>query len=337
MSNDACTNLAASDPKAAVLYDILPGDIKAKLSPAQNCQARARSIYANSISLLEKEEDEFVTSGGHSGRPFTDLVSTKTTFRVPWLVNDFNPLTNTDNQMLVKIGGAIAKARAETKAKGLVEGTLEFNRAFVAELVSWMESAKGVSFVVVEVEGASREMMLMEFLVQPDGRREGDCSELSRLAYTVFRLAGLAPEFLYVEKDRIDPEITEHMAIGLHLDPDHPEKIFIVDLYHHIVSDQGHTEQSKLTALGAMAVYYDNLATMLWKSPQGNNETDRIRKLYQEAMRYDPGFAHTHFNYSLLLWQRYGNKAEACNEARRAADLRPAGSGYAKRMQKYCK
>ena len=289
--------------------------------------------FEAAIHLLEQEEEAFAASNGKSRRPFTDLVSTKTDFRVPWLFNDFNPKTATDDALLLSATKAIAGIKGRIAATGAREETPAFRRQLAADLVAWIMSPKGLDAKTVTSwqdydsvvrfmtlprkklipvlkgeqslrEPAGTEDTLLELLGRPSKERYGDCSMLARVAYAVFRLAGLDPTFIDVQRDRFDPTITEHAAVGFAPDPSQPGKLLTVDLYHDgWVSEEGHPLQSAISAVSALAVYLNDRAIdlALAKGTRHPSELDHIDRIFQLALAYDPSYALIRSNYDIFL------------------------------------
>jgi len=195
---------------------------KPKLVPMtrRNGKTENGEIYAAAIDLLEKEEDRFAKSGGKAKRPFTDLVSTCTNFRVPWLFNDFDKATRSDDRSLLAIVRKINSIRRSIKR--FKPNTYNYNLTFLHRLVQWMEKA---------VHRKSRVFYESTNLELMKGA-PGDCTELTRFAYAVLRLAGFKPQFLLVTKHAFSPRLQYHMAVGVALNPKKPNDLIHVDLYH---------------------------------------------------------------------------------------------------------
>lgn len=281
-------------------------------------------VYGAIISLLEREEDAFVESGGKASRPFTDLVSMQSTFRVPWLMNDFSPTTTRDDRLLLTLAGGIDRIKGAIGASGPPAGTKAFNTALVRELTRWMLSPNGLRAAPIGLDEI--EEPLVDFLSRRDPSRRGDCTELSRLAYEVFRLAGLRTTFFDVQQDAFDPTITQHMAVGVALDPAYPGRFTTIDLVHHgWISEEGHPLQSTMPAISALAVYEGSRAlhAMDGATDIDTSLTANVDALFQRALSYDPFYPLTHYNYAFFLSQWKGNRTGAIEEARRAEGLRP--------------
>lgn len=185
-----------------------------------NGKLEDEETYAAAIERLEKEQHRFASSGGKARRRFTNLVSSCTGFRLPWLFNDFDPGTSSDDDVLAGIVKKIAAIKKSVK--GFRRGTIDYKVAFLYKLVSWMERAvKRQSYV--PYESSNLELM---------NGAPGDCTELTRFAYAVLKLAGFKPEFIIVIKHAPNARPRHHrVAVGVPLDPKNPNDLMQVDLY----------------------------------------------------------------------------------------------------------
>lgn len=318
--------------------------VSATTSPKDFAACYTPSINLNDtnsvIAKLEKEELTFAQSGGQSPRLLTDCISTHTTLRFPFFFNDFDPATKNDDQMLLQIYGFIQIIRKKLSEKGLKEGSYQLNKELADKLIDYIKQENGIGIKRGEV--VTQEMTLIEFLRQRIGNRKGDCTEFSYLAFAIFRLAGLKPKFVYVTKNEFEPTVTEHMAIVAALNPDKPEQLTTIDLHYDFVSTQGHTEQSEMSFLTALAVYTNSRAghEFLPKTAECSmDETEkfRIEGLFQKAIRYDPNYAPAHHNYAFFLDKcKIGKKAEACAEAEMAQKIRPSNMEFRKLHYSLC-
>lgn len=308
--------------------------------PAIPCPPEFPKVDLNNlesvVAQLEQEEVAFAESRGVSPRPFTDFIVSEKTIRIPWLFNDFNPNTKSDDELLLQISGFIYAIKRNISSKGLVEGSLEFNRALFGELISWINAPSGIG--ILPMQGANREMTIDEFFAQPRGKRTGDCSELSRLAYSIFRLAGLRPVFLYVTRNKIEPKVTEHMAIGVKLDPAHPDKLTTVDLSYNYISEEGHPEQSVMLLTSGLAVFGNNLATLIMEGAGTLRQTSaaRVEELLLEAIKLDPNYPPAHYNYAKFLIEWRDDTGGACTQATIALKLRPTNALFHRLKLRAC-
>ena len=224
-------------------------------------------------------------------------------------------------------------------ASGLPAGSERFNRALAEKLVDWMLSPNGIG--ALPIKTASREETLIELLGHQRNRRRGDCSELTWLAYGVFRLAGLKPKFIDVQRDAFNPSLNAHIAIGVSLNPENPGALTTIDLYHTEeargwISDEGHLMQSAMPATSALAAYATNLAYYAMVEPGGIGNANTIEQLYQSAFSYDPYYPLTHYNYAFFLMGQKKDSAGACREAKKAEELRPFDSDFKSLARKFC-
>ena len=321
--SDPCRALKSTDPQAASLCHLLTQEMGVPLESIDKgvpyihcteskCQMQtvegtagnglpeAGEVFEASIALMEKEENAFAASSGKTERRFTDLVSTKTTFRVPWLFNDFNKNTNHDDQLLLKTSNKIReiKDKIRKNGHGKKEGTYSFNRKVLEALIRWMEDSNGM---------------------------EGYCDKLTRNSYAISRLAEFSPTFVDVQRNKFDSETYSHNAVGVRLDPSNPDRVTIVDLYYGVILEEGHLMQSEMPAISALTVYHLNEAYSLMtdKDADRKGDAERLEKLFLEALRYDPHYAVVHFNYAFFLEYWKADRQGARIEAKKASQLRP--------------
>jgi hypothetical protein len=343
--SDPCRTLKSTDPQAAGLCHLLTQEMGVPLESIDKgvpyircteskCQMQmvegtagngipeAGEVYEASIALLEREEDAFAASDGKTERRFTDLVSTTTTFHVPWLYNDFNPNTHHDDRLLLSTAKKIREIKQKIRDDGKKDGTYAFNRELLKHLVSWKKGPKSPG--VVRVDFGKRELTLIQCREQPKGKCKGDCTELSRDIYADFRLATLNTAFIDVQRTAYDPQVKDHNAVGVRLNPLDPDRITTVDLYYGVILKRGHLMQSEMPAISALAAYNSNLATLLMtdKDADRQRDTERIENLFLEAIRYDPYHATVHNNYANFLDTWKGDRKGACAEAKKASQLR---------------
>ena len=302
---------------------VLRSNFKQNRSPVEKVPNTAgdgrlepNEIYGAAIKKLEEEEDRFVATNGRSGRPFTDLVSNCSTFRVPWLFNDFNTKTTRDNRTLLHIAAKIAAIKKSIRHRS---DTYEYKSALLAKLVSWMEgSLNRTGYISVESTN-----------LQMANGHLGDCTELSRFAYAIFRMAGLKPEFLIVTKHAFNPSIRYHMAVGIPIHPSFPDFLTQVDLYHKdFVKDlyrhPGRVSASPQTmlAVGAVTEGFHILHNSLPSTP-AQALFDQTFKHYSLALTFDEHFPDAHYNLASVLYE-LGNRMELAKEFNdKALKLRP--------------
>lgn len=344
--------LKKQDPRAAALYAILREDIGVadssidrgvpfvdcdikscrrgtKPGTRENGEIEPGEVYETAVELLEKEEDAFAASGGSEKRPFTDLVSTKTDFRVPWLFNDFDPKTTSDDEVLLSAAGAVAKTKKELSAVGKKGGTPAFNRELVKKLVSTMLSKNG--FGLIPLPPKAPEETVLELLSHAPGKRAGACTELSRLAYGLFRLAGLKTTFVEVQQDYFDISENFHMAVGVKLNPEEPKNLTTVDmLYNGWISDTGHILQSEMPAVTSLAAYVTNRASfeMLNGAQKSQKTEKRLEALFNEAIGFDSSFSIARYSFAYFYEEWQNDLESAGKEAAEAARLRPFDKLY---------
>ncbi len=302
-----------------------------KPGTAGNGRLEEGEIYEAAIKLLEREEDSFVLSVGKKKRPFTNLVSRKSDFRVPWLFNDFNPKTNSDDGLLLRMGKLIAKAKAEAAAEAGSPKTENFRTLLTEKLVKRMLAEDGLA--LKPQPPRAPEETVVEMLAKPKPERKGACTELSRIAYGLFRLAGLAPSFVEVQKDARDAESNNHMAVAVTPDPNRPEKKLTVDMLHHgWISESGHTLQAEMPAVTSLAAYFTNKAhfEMYSGKPETKEQADKVEAIFDEAISFDPSFSLVRQNYSIFLKYRKKDDEGARREAKEAVKLRPFDAKYRK-------
>jgi hypothetical protein len=291
----------------------------------RNGKLEKGEVYAAAIKLLEKEEDRFVKSKGRSRRPFTDLVSSCTNFRVPWLFNDFNKATTSDDRSLLNIVRKIASIRRGIK--NFKPNTYNYNLTFLHRLVRLMEKVvKRRSYVPYE----SSNLELLK-------GAPGDCTELTRFAHAVLRLAGFKPEFILVTKHAFSPQIRYHMAVGVPLDPKKPNKLTQVDLYHKGFLGYSHPEWVRATKRTMLAV--EAVTSGFHWSALRNTVLKRTGLIargmlyfvstimmlnYKRALQFDEYFPDAYYNMAGVLYKLGRRDAEVKKLNRKALELRPS-------------
>ncbi|HPQ81505.1 MAG TPA: hypothetical protein PLZ86_07255 [bacterium] len=353
MTEDIGKTLESQDPKAAALYALLRDEMGVKGNdidsgvPFIDCDANScrrgikpgtakngfvepGEVYEAAIALLEKEEDSFAASEGKAQRPFTDLVSTKSNFRVPWLFNDFDTGTDADDRMLLSAARMVSGAKAAILSRGEASGSAKFNLELTKKLVSTMLSKDGFGLKPDSPEPP--EDTVMDMLSLPPGMRNGACTELSRFAYGVFRLAGLKPSFIEVQRDSINGGFN-HMAVGVRLNAKDPEKITTVDMLHGgWISHEGHELWAEMPAVTSMAAYFTNRAhyEITAAKPKTPARIEEVDRLFKEALRLDPSFSLAHYNRSIFLSEWRRDRRGAYEEASEAVRIRPFERIYLK-------
>lgn len=318
--------------------------VSATISPKDFAACYTHSINLSDINSviaeLEKEELTFAQSRGQTPRSLADCISTHTTLRFPFFFNDFDPTTKDDDQILLQTYGFIQIIRRKLSEKGLKEGSYQLTKELADKLIDYVKQENGIGIKRGEV--VTQEMTLIEFLKQPKGNRKGDCTEFSRLALAIFRLAGLNPKLVYVTKNKFEPAVTEHMAIVVALNPDKPTELTTIDLHYDFISTQRHAEQSEMSFLTALAVYANSRAghAFLPKTEEcsmDEAEKAHIEGLLQQAIRYDSNYAPAHHNYAFFLDKcRIDKKIEACSEAETAHKIRPSNMEFGKLFGSLC-
>ncbi len=350
MSDHACQFAAARDAEAGALCRLLIDEMKmapnaidagvpfvacetttpGTCDDGWNCSVQVEShtagdktlqpgeIYTSALALLEEEEDRFVASQGKTSRPFTDLVSTRTTFRHPGLFSDFDPKTHDDDKLLQRIGRTFARMRADLVAQGYAKDTPDFRIVLAQRICDWMFDPKGLG--VSKIDLAGRERAVIELMRLPPGERQGDCSELARLLCGLMRLAGLDAEILDVQWDKLDVTIFWHMAVALFPDPNDRSRMITIDPYHKgWMSEQGHFAQSIMPAVSALAAFNANAEHAAVEPSALFSSTEPP---LAHALRYDP-------HYALALYMRalraheHGDTTQARTAIEAARRARP--------------
>nr|HPM41423.1 hypothetical protein [bacterium] len=174
---------------------------------------------------------------------------------------------------------------------------------------------------------------VLDMLLKPKGERFGACTELSRVAYGLFRLAGLAPSFVEVQKDARDAESNNHMAVAVRLNSDEPQKTLTVDMLHNgWISEAGHSLQAEMPAVTSLAAYFTNKAhfEMYSGKPDTKEQMERVDAIFGEAISFDRSFSLVRQNYSIFLKYRKKDVEGAKREAKEAVRLRPFDAKYRK-------
>ncbi len=289
------------------------------------------AVYAQAIKRLESEEDRFAHGNGRVPRPFTDLVSVQNSFRLPWLFNDFDPQTREDDRALLNLKKQLDQIKSEIPHPS--GNTLTFERDYLRRIVTWMEQrVQKRNYVPYESDN----------LALLNGA-PGDCTELSRFAYAVLRLAGFQPQFLRVTQHALDSSITYHICVGVALDPQRPEHLTQIDLYHRGFLGKAHPGTERISATAMLAVYENTQAFHLNGLLEGLLNYSRhddgilnglaalgscvvaglMEMHYRQALAYAPKFADSYFNLA-RLYHVMGAKSSAARRLNKAAlELRP--------------
>jgi hypothetical protein len=267
-------------------------------------------IYGAAIRKLEEEEDRFVASGGKSQRTFTDLVSTCSTFRVPWLFNDFDKATTLDDQTLFRIVRTIATIKKSIT--GLRLNTYSYNHALVTKLVTWMESS------LKRVSLASAERTNLEMAAGKDG----DCTELSRFAHAVLRLAGFKPEFLIITENAINPNNPYHIAVGVPLDPGKRNELTQIDLYYKYFLKKGLSHPGRIIASRQTMLAVGEITEARNISAKQTLIARTIAR-YKHALQFDEYYPDAYYNMARALYKHAHRIVSAKILNKRALELRP--------------
>lgn len=265
---------------------------------------------------------------------------------IPWALDDLNPSTPLDAQINRKIDQALSEIhrelnsiqssspidRQERLAAALFiftvyparGGVLTYRAPDLTPLLDkiglnqfkgWLKANYGLGISEVADPDPSRELTALEALEI----KKGQCTELSKILYGVFRRAGLSPQFVILaQKEALQMpgniQGVDHLLVGLPFgnrmrlfdptfsNPDASYKnYFPLTLLQFIAMDTGNTFRSSRTkSLGA----------------------DRVKKELARAVQWDPQWPNTRYNQA-LLFEKEGNFDFARGEYKKIIEKTP--------------
>lgn len=239
---------------------------------APNGIVEAQEVYHKAIEVME---EEILSRGYISSEVEETLFSYKAMqagFKVPWLIYDGDLATTEDE--------AYRQDLLKDKIDKLINENDCRNQLGLAEAI--FEIVYSPDEFDFKVWGhLPRELDVQQTLLT----RWGDCSELSRVFYTMYKYAGFSPRFVWVRKD-ISGNPLLHMAVAIECDG----KEVIVD--SHYGFNAKHAEIVDMPLLSSLAVYTNNIA---------DQDVDDLKaiNLLEQSLLYDPTFPLTYLYLSL--------------------------------------
>jgi hypothetical protein len=256
------------------------------------------------------EEPEILNYALEHYERYQLAIKETTGYIVPWSLDDLDPSTDFDEEIRYRADRTISGVKQVLSAKGLKEGSDEYNELLAVSLFAFARAPKpklesGIYTTAVIPKYISRELEkqglkevtdqlarhggLARSMLKKDcaqeapaltalAKRCGHCSEESYILYGLFKRAGLKAKMFFVRPN--------HVAIGLPLG----KRTRLFDLFNGISNAgpffQAHntpvwSEQSEMEFL---SYYYNNLGG--YQFDQGNFRS--AVDLYKKALTLNP-------------------------------------------------
>ncbi len=259
---------------------------------------------ANDLKIDSQEVFEYAMNNYER---FRNLIEATLGHPLPWVLDDLNPETTFDEDIQTKVTDAINLLKDIITRKGFVEGTEEYKKRLAFGLF-WLTTTPPAGLSTLNPDFllyANEELNKFEFgefanfLVRRGGlrpkyneveytaleainRTEGDCSEVSKILFSVFETAGLNPIFLQVSLGVEDVALLDgpeslrtrsntlleratksnpdfnHFCISLQLD--NQRRLFDPIFYQ---SDAQYRKNFPLALRQALSIFYSNSACLL--------------------------------------------------------------------------
>lgn len=199
----------------------------------------------------------------------------------PWLIDDGNDNTPADAEVREWIDQKIAAETKKLTDQGMQPHTLLFNQKLLNPILISLQQPRETGGMGL-IYNPNR-LEKKRDAVQTFQEHEGDCNSFSFLFFAMAYRAGLNPTFIRVashqnNKNRKAEEMF-HIAVGVHLDPDHPEMLTPADPSLGAVLNNTY-EWYPLTSLEMEAIHLKNWA---WKNIP-SNLSNRQKQRWQETL-----------------------------------------------------